>query len=430
MLSCAKVSAVFIVSPKERETDLVFSHFGAHGSVRPNEMDRYSSASYVERDKNLEYHTGTRISVMGHLSLVVKATRLCNLRCSYCNDWRDGPNQTMRFEVMASAIVKALKDRQNDMVEFIWHGGEPTLLPISFYEKAMFIQSRLRRKNQTVVNLIQTNGTRLTEPWANFLAKNKFIIGISLDGPPDIHDHYRRYASGAPSFSDVSHTMGLLKDYGIPFSVLMVVNKETLAAGAKKVFDFFLRIGVKNYGLLAVTPFNQPNAVAGSETENYMSPMAMSSFLIDLYDIWRRHGDATIKIREISTILQRFRGNSSFCTLEGNCFGHYYLIEPNGDIAHCELFLGDSRYTLGNVINDDFEMIRNANRLHSLINDNKKALEKMQSCSEFHICNGWCPHERYLSERHNPSHTEYCCGLNNFISHIRENLPNQTILGL
>lgn len=366
---------------------------------------------------------------MGHLSLVVKATRLCNLRCSYCNDWRDGPNQAMSFEVLASTIVKALKDRQNDVVEFIWHGGEPTLLPLSFYEKAMFIQSRLKRENQTVVNLIQTNGTRLTDAWVDFLAKNKFIIGISLDGPPEIHDHYRRYASGAQSFSDVSHTMGLLKEYGIPFSVLMVINKETLEAGPKKVFDFFLRIGVKNYGLLAVTPFNQPTAAAGSETENYISPAAMSSFLIDLYDIWRRHGDATIKIREISTILQRFKGKSSFCTLEGNCFGHYYLIEPNGDIAHCELFLGDSRYTLGNILRDDFEMIRNASILHNLINDNEKALEKMQSCSEFKICNGWCPHERYLSERHNPSHMDYCCGLNNFITHVRDNLPDQIKLG-
>jgi uncharacterized protein len=364
---------------------------------------------------------------MGHLSLIVKATRLCNLRCSYCHDWRNGPNQTMSFSVMARTIASALRDKQNDLVEFIWHGGEPTILPISFYEKALLIQSCFRRENQTVVNLIQTNGTRITIPWADFLHKNKFIIGISLDGPPEIHDRYRKYASGAPSFDDVHHTISLLKEYGVPFSVLMVINKETLEAGAKRVFDFFLQIGIKNYGVLAVTPFNQPNASASSMIDNYIDPKTMSRFLIQLYDIWKKHGDATIKIREIETILQRFRGNSTYCTLEGGCFGHYYLIEPNGDIAHCELFVGDSRYTLGNILEDDFVTILTKNKLYDLIKDNEKALKDMQQCSEFNICNGWCPHDRYLSVRHNPHHTDYCCGLYDFISHVRNNIPDQKL---
>jgi len=362
---------------------------------------------------------------MGHLSLIIKATRLCNLRCSYCHDWRDGPNQTMSFPVMARTIASALSDNQNDLVEFIWHGGEPTILPISFYEKALLVQSRFRRENQRVFNLIQTNGTRLSRTWADFLHKYKFMIGISLDGPPEIHNRYRKYASGAPSFDDVRHTISLLKEYSIPFSILMVINKETLEDGAKRVFNFFLDMGIKNYGVLAVTPFNQPNASPASTVKNYVDPKAMSKFLIQLYDIWRQHGDSTIKIREIETVLQRFKGNSTYCTLEGGCFGHYYLVEPNGEIAHCELFVGDPRYTLGNILDDDFQMICAKDKLYDLIKENEKALRSMQHCPEFKTCNGWCPHDRYLSMRHNPDHTDYCCGLYDFISYMRSSIPDQ-----
>src|SRR5262245_24331312 len=99
---------------------------------------------------------------MGFVSLIVKGTRLCNLRCTYCHDWRSGQDQTMTFPVMARTIAAALRDPEYDAVEFIWHGGETTVLPIAFYEKALLIQSRFRRPGQLIRNLIQTNGTRLT----------------------------------------------------------------------------------------------------------------------------------------------------------------------------------------------------------------------------------------------------------------------------
>jgi uncharacterized protein len=365
---------------------------------------------------------------MSHLSLVIKATRLCNLRCTYCHDWRDDSNQTMSFKVMANAVVKAFNDKENDSIEFIWHGGEPTLIPISFYEKALYIQSLLRRKNQTVVNLIQSNGTRLTPGWAEFLSSNNFIIGISLDGPPKIHNRYRKYASGAPTYDDITQTIELLKQHSIPFSVLMVVNKETINGGAKEVFDFFLNAGIKNYGLLAVTPFNRPDAFNDFTPRDYVSPKEMNKFLIQIYNIWKQHNDGSIRIRELSTIFQRFHGKSSFCTLEGNCFGQHYLVEPDGQIAHCDLFLGDARYTLGSILEDDFQSLGNNDRLNFLIDENRKVINNMRPCPEFNICNGWCPHEHYLSIRHNPNHSSTCCGLFDLITHIRNNPPDESLL--
>lgn len=361
---------------------------------------------------------------MSLLYLIVKSTRLCNLRCAYCHDWRAGPNQTMNFNVMARMINCALTDPEHDVVNFKWHGGEPTVLPISFYEKALAVQSYYRRPGQIVINTIQTNGTSITDSWAKFLLENRFLVGVSLDGPPEIHDRYRIYESGRPSFSDVCDSINRLREYGIPFSVLMVIDEGTLAIGPTRVFDFFVKMKIENFGLLAATPPTQPYATPGTRTEHYIDPRRMTNFLINLYDLWLSHGDHNIKIREFEGIIQRLRhGKSAYCTLEGSCFGHYYVVEPTGEVAHCELFQGDSRYSLGNILFDDFAKFRNSNRMHELSESNQSELFHMQRCPEFAVCNGWCPHERYLSTRHNPNHMTSCCGLVDLISHIRENLP-------
>lgn len=362
---------------------------------------------------------------MGSLSLIVKATRLCNLRCTYCHDWRAGPNQTMNFSVMARMIASALRDEEHDIVDFVWHGGEPTLLPFSFYEKAMLVQSRFRRPGQVVMNTIQTNGTRLTEPWARFLRDNQFSVGVSLDGPPEIHDRYRIYESGQPSFQDVSDTLDRLRQYDIPFSVLMVIDEGALEIGPKRIFDFFVRMKMKNFGFLAATPINSPKATSDTFASHYVDPKIMTNFLIKMYDCWKEHGDSSIRIRELESVLQHIQHNRSHsCTFEGNCFGHYYVVEPNGEVAHCELFQGDARYTLGNILEDDFKVFRHSAKLCTLIEENQMELSKMQEhCPEFSLCRGWCPHERYLSVRHSPNHTSNCCGLFDLIRHIRDNMP-------
>jgi uncharacterized protein len=359
---------------------------------------------------------------MGYLSLIVKATRLCNLRCTYCHDWRAGPNQTMSFLVLARMIASALRDKEHDIVHFIWHGGEPTVLPLSFYEKALLVQSRFRKPGQVVANLIQTNGTQLTESWARFLRDNRFSVGVSLDGPPEIHNRSRIYGSGRPSFEDVSNNLNLLRKYDIPFSVLMVIDEEALVIGPQRIFDFFLKMDIKNYGLLAATPINQPNAIRGTVANHYVDPKRMAKFLIKLYDCWKEHGDPTIRIREFEGIFQRIHGKPASCTLEGGCFGQYYIIEPNGEVAHCELFQGDSRYTLGNILEKTFAAFRTSSELRSLSEANQHELDLMKTCPEFSVCNGWCPHERYLSVRHNPDYSTNCCGLYDLITHIRNNM--------
>jgi uncharacterized protein len=357
---------------------------------------------------------------VGAVGLIIKGTRLCNLRCAYCHDWRAGRDQVMPFAVVARLIATALTDPYHDAVDFIWHGGETTLLPTTFYAKALLVQSRFRRAGQLIKNTIQTNGTRLTPEWLRFLRENQFAVGVSLDGPPEIHDRYRRYASGRGSSSDVATGIRLLREYEIPFSVLMVVDDGALEIGADRIFDYFLEQGVRSFGLISAKPTNLPDAGPNTPTSHYSNPLKMAAFLIRMYERWVEHGDPDIHIRELEGVRNRVALQpANMCTLAGGCLGHYYLIEPNGEVAHCDLFLGDSRYTLGNILTDSFADIRGGKALERLQIENASALDRMRGCPDFNVCQGWCPHERYMSQRHNPDHRADCCGLRTLIDYVR-----------
>lgn len=354
------------------------------------------------------------------LTLIVKGTRLCNLRCSYCNDWRAGPNQSMKLPVLAHLTARALRESNPAVVDFVWHGGETTMMPRRFYQQALYLQSRFSRPGQVVRNELQTNATRITPEWAQFFADYGFSIGVSLDGPPDLHDRHRRYVSGKGSSADVMRGIETLRDHGVEPSVLMVIDEDAYRLGARAIFDFFLTAGIPRFGLLAAKPSNQPNATAGTPTEHYVDPERFNTFLAQMYDIWEAHGDPNIQIRELEVLRNRIaRTSHQPCTLAGNCLGSYFLVEPHGEVAHCDLFLGDPAYTLGNILTCGFQDIRGSEPMAALQNANRAALERMRSCEHFDICNGWCPHERYTSARHNDRHRDDCCGLNPLITHLQ-----------
>ena len=354
-------------------------------------------------------------------TLIMKATRLCNLRCEYCHDWRAGRDQTMTFETLAATTRAVLTDPTHKAVEFVWHGGEPTLLGTGFFEKALQLQARFRQPHQHIKNTMQTNATRIDDEWLSFWRRYDFGVGMSLDGPAVIHDASRRYATGKSSFGDVAAGIARLRAAKMSPSVLMVVDRPVLEHGPDFVFDFFLEMGISSYGLLAAKPENMPNVTSCTPIEHYVNPAEFNVFLTRVYDRWRSHGDPSISIREIDSIRNRLSGESRQCTLsENNCVGDYFLVDPDGTVAHCDLFLGDDRYTFGNVKTDSFAEMRASAALTDIWQQNEVDVAAMSSCSEFATCQGWCPHERYISASHNPHHSSECCGLKPLIEHVRE----------
>src|SRR5262249_53049397 len=144
--------------------------------------------------------------------------------------------------------------------------------------------------------------TRITPEWARFFKQNQFMVGVSLDGPPEVHDVYRRYVNGRSSFSDVSRGMNILREFRVPFGVLMVVDEGVLALGPDRVFDFIVEQKIDNIGFCSVKPTNQPDALPGTPADHYTDPARMNAFVKRIYDRWLAHGDPRISIREISTI--------------------------------------------------------------------------------------------------------------------------------
>lgn len=361
---------------------------------------------------------------MADLTLIVKPTRQCTLRCAYCHDRRTGSDQAMSFQVMARMIASALAGHER--VHFIWHGGEPTLLPITFYEKAFLVQARLRRPGHKVGNCFQTNATMLTPAWAHFFRSNEIQVGISIDGPEHLHNRYRSYESSRGSYTDVIQGLNLLREHAVRFSGLVVVNEGTLEFGAQRLLDFLVGQGILNFGLLAAKPLNEPTANLGAKAEHYIEPARMNAFLMDMYDAWLSRGDPNVNIRELDALKDRIKGSpAGSCTLSGECWDNYYVIEPDGAVVACDVFSGDPRYTLGNIMNSSFTEMANSNELLQLKQEHRHAVEAMKGCPEFPVCNGWCPHERYVSSRHNRRHRDDCCGLRDLISHIRNRMADE-----
>jgi uncharacterized protein len=335
----------------------------------------------------------------------------------------------MSFETMARVTSTVLRDPEVGSAQFTWHGGEPTLLPLDFYQRALMAQARFKRAGQRIRNGVQTNGTRLDPNWCQFFSDNGFRVGVSLDGPRNLQDAQRPFVSGRGSSGDVRRGIDLLKEWGIDLGVLMVVDRATLALGPRALFDFIVALGVRKIGLLGAMPtndptfFDRPSALRLAAPEHYTSRAEMTVFLIGLYDAWDGHGDSAIEIRELEALRRRVNGkNAGCCTWAGGCVGRHFLVEPNGDFAHCDLFVGDPAYTVGNVYDESFAAIRRSDplvRLRAAYDGDQAA---MSVCPYYAVCNGGCPHDRYSSQRYDAKHSTSCCGLRDLIEALGERM--------
>lgn len=345
------------------------------------------------------------------LTVIMKATRLCNLRCTYCHSWRTGPDQTMTFPVLARTIHGALRDPSVRFVDFVWHGGEATILPVSFYGKALWLQERFRRPDQTISNTVQTNGTRLTDEWLTFLREHDIGVGVSLDGPAEIHDARRVDAAGRPTSARVREGLERLRAAGISrWGTLMVVDELVCAAGARRLLEYLTEIDVKRVALLNVLPEN--TAPGTPEAGAYLPFPRFVEFLRELFHEWQGEFRDRIVIRELADLAGQLAGDDpQICVFAGECFGAYLTVEPTGEVAACDKYIDDSAYRFGHVLEAGLTGSQLSERLAAVREENRSAVERMRACRWFSVCHGGCPHDRYTGERRLPGYDGRCCGL-------------------
>jgi uncharacterized protein len=292
--------------------------------------------------------------------------------------------------------------------------------------KALYLQQEFAQEGQMIRNSLQTNGTLLDHEWCRFFKEYGFQIGLSVDGP--VHDANRVYASGKGSFAEVERAIRLLQEYQIPFGVLMVLNHKSLRIDPEEIFNFFLDHEIKTFSFLAARPDNGPGT-GELPTTDYVGPAEFAAFMKRIFDLWIELDDPSVKIRELTSFLSVLVGGSAgVCTLAGHCLGQYFHVEPNGDLYHCDKFLGDPDYQVGNILAHTFRDVRGSARMQRLVAEEKGRIAVLSACPWFGICNGGCPHDRYVARKYMPDDNGACCGLRPLIEHVCDRVKHNPLI--
>lgn len=354
------------------------------------------------------------------LVLIMKGTRYCNLRCSYCGTWRDGPNQRMSFAVLARTLHGAMTAPGVRAVEFFWHGGEPTLLPISFYHKALWLQQQFRRPGQTVSNTLQTNGTRLTPEWLDLLKRYRFRVEVSMDGPPEIHDRWRVDTAGRPTSQRVREGIDKLRAHGLEPAAVMVVGDDVMALGAERMLRYFLEIGVSEVGLQNLVPEGEDRGT--SPEQRYIEYARFVTFLRELFHLWWPDHVERIAFREISDLLRRLRRQpAGLCLYNENCMGNILTVEPTGDVTACDKYQSDPAYRFGNVLEADFADFPGSPKFVRAHAEVAALVERgAGNCPWSSVCHTGCPFNWYVRSQLGTSDGRSCCGLAPLLSDMAE----------
>ena len=346
-----------------------------------------------------------RITGPAAFNIMLKpAGSLCNLGCAYCY-YRDkadiyGGREPRMGEGMLETVIRAYI-AANDVPEvtFNWHGGEPLVLGLDFYRKAMDLE-RKYADGKTVFNTLQTNGTLLTPEWADFFRENHFLVGISIDGPRDLHDKYRKDLEGLGSFDIVLRGISLLRAHGVAFNTMTTVNKASEGRGLE-VYRFLQSVGSRYMQFMPVAEHVKQGRIVSPATEGArLAPWSVSSlgfgqFMCDIFDHWVRNDVGRTFVGLFDATLANWCGvMPGTCAYDRTCGGNS-VIEHNGDLYPCDHFVYPE-YRLGNITEMPIRSMMESPRQVKFGIDKRNSLPtKCFRCQYLHLCNGECPKHRF-----------------------------------
>lgn len=375
----------------------------------------------------------------------------CNLNCEYCFYlekqalFDNAKSHRMSDKVLQAYISKYITSQPAPVVEFVWQGGEPTLLGIDFFKKVIEYQ-RPYADSRTIVNSLQTNGTLLTDKWCEFLKDHNFLVGISIDGPEDIHNQYRKYANGRKSFDTVKRGLRLLQKHGVDYNVMACVARET----ADRPLDVYRFFKDENVNFIQFFPIveRMPDACAeqkgmrlampsslDKEEENTqvtpwsVEPEAYGDFLIAVFDEWVRNDVGTTTVMNFEWALNSWIGNSSpVCIFAKQC-GRSIVMEHNGDMYACDHCVYP-QYKLGNILLDDpMEAVERSLSTGFGVNKEAQLPRWCKECEVLKACYGGCPKHRFAKTPYDEPGLHYLCqGYKKYFKYIRKYLKVMTQL--
>lgn len=347
----------------------------------------------------------------------------CNLKCRYCyylgkNDlYPDTSHYTMTDDILEKYIVQHIEASTGTIISFSWHGGEPLLAGIEFYRKVLRLQSKFKPAGKTIVNGLQTNGTLINEEWCRFLEKESFIIGISIDGPAEFHNTFRRTKDNRATWQQVIRGYQLLKKHGIFAEILCVVNAENVKYPLI-IYDFFKQAGVKFITFLPLVEQNSDSST-GVSVDSVQSK-EFGHFLSEVFDTWVENDIGEIKIQIFEEAVRTaFNQEHTLCIFKVNC-GAVPVIEHNGDFYSCDHYV-DKEYLLGNITDHSLAYFLESRRQKEFGKAKSFKLPKYcLKCEVLSMCNGECPKNRFILTPDGESGLNYLCdGYRYFFNHCR-----------
>lgn len=338
----------------------------------------------------------------------------CNLACKYCyylDKTELYPEQTqhvMSDETLELFIRQYIEAQSTPNVLFTWHGGETFLRPLSFYQKALALQ-RQYAGGRNIDNCIQTNGTLITPEWAKFLHDNRWLVGVSIDGPQEFHDEYRRNKAGRPSWAKVMHGIDLLNKHNVEWNAMAVVNDYN----ADYPLDFYRffrdELGAK---YLQFAPIVE--APQGTISPESVSPEQWGTFLCTIFDEWVRRDVGEQFVQLFDATLANWMGVApGVCSMARDC-GHAGVIEWNGDVYSCDHFVFP-QHKLGNIHQNSIYELMNSPQQQEFSKLKQGTLtDDCRQCQWLFACNGECPKNRILPDGRN----YLCSGYRQFFDHV------------
>ena len=357
---------------------------------------------------------------MKALNVLIKpASSLCNMRCKYCfysdvAESRSIHSYGMMSEETLEVLTKRILEEATDSAGFLFQGGEPTLAGLPFYKRLIELQEKYNVRGITILNSIQTNGYAINAEWAEFLAKNKFLVGLSLDGTRDIHNSLRTDASGKGTYDRVMNAARLFEKHGVEFNVLCVVN-NFVARYPRKVYNELKRFRYLQF-IPCLDPFDGEKQQFSLTNERY------ASFLCSVFDEYFRDfmSGNYVSIRNFDNYVSIFMGRQpENCAMCGKC-ACYFVAEGDGSIFPCDFYVLDE-WKLGNARDSSFGELLNTQRARDFVAASEHVSEKCRSCRYFPLCRGGCRRDREPFSDGLPSLNRLCPAFEKFFeyTHVR-----------
>jgi len=332
----------------------------------------------------------------------------CNVDCTYCfYKCRPAEIGEGRQRMSDEVLDKLIKDYMQlgfPLAGFAWQGGEPTLMGLDFYKKAVELQKKYGKSGQEVGNSLQTNAILLDEKWCRFLHESKFLVGVSIDGPKELHDYYRLDHSGGGTWDRVMRAIDNCKEYDVEFNTLTLLNDRNVQH-PDDVFDFLVGLGVR---YLQFIPCVELDAATGEVTDFSVTSEQYGEFMCRVFDRWVEYGPEKLSIRDFDSVLSYYvTGRHTICTFDKQC-SQYIVIEHRGDAYCCDFFV-EPKWRLGSIMDTPIEKLAGSALKRKFARQKRNLCNKCLVCRHLDICRGGCMKDRAPFDKDNFGRESYYC---------------------